>query len=131
MLVTSTGIAIDMHFCKGSFKSVSVFGKAAGCVEMLTDTVVNDCINHNKETSPLLAKKKCCSNSAVFCMVDAATNQCVIVTKHLQKCTQLSYFIDRTSLSVKNTHISYGLYTKPPLIINVKDYRNLYQTFRI
>jgi hypothetical protein len=73
MFVTSTGFAIDMHYCNGELKSFSLFGKAKSCHELQKDKKI-DCPHHKalaaKAAKQELNKKDCCSNKTVFVQVE-------------------------------------------------------------
>ena len=55
----SIGYAVDVHYCKGEFKSFSLMGKAKSCHEMATG-----CPHHSGK-SKKISKKGCCTNSLV------------------------------------------------------------------
>lgn len=66
VLITSSGLTIDLHYCGGKLKSFSVFGKARTCTEM------NGCWSSLRPNFPsqkgrnCLEKSGCCSNRMVY-----------------------------------------------------------------
>ena len=81
VLVSSLGISLDMHFCKGELKSVRLFGIAENCHTLTAKTskntlsktlcskVTKNC-KHQIETSSLRPKKRiCCSNEHIDFLV--------------------------------------------------------------
>jgi len=57
LLVTSSGISMDVHFCQGHFKRANIFDKAKSCAE------VNAClIKCGKKVSSCSADKGCSSD---------------------------------------------------------------------
>lgn len=73
MFISSAGIAIDMHYCGGELKSVSVFGKAKNCHELEDKVPVKACPHHknmNLEKSGCKEDKDCCSNKTEYYQSD-------------------------------------------------------------
>ena len=60
MLFTSVGFSADLHFCKGEFKSFSLFGKAESC-----HTVKKSCPHHSNKVVSDQSEKDCCSNKTI------------------------------------------------------------------
>lgn len=60
MLITSVGFSADMHFCKGEFKSFSLFGKAESC-----HTVKKSCPHHANMVVSDQSEEDCCSNKTI------------------------------------------------------------------
>lgn len=65
ILLTSSGLTLDMHMCQGNLKSFSLFGKAKSCVELAqkkqchkTKKSCHEQISSEKKT----CKKGCCDN---------------------------------------------------------------------
>ena len=73
VLVSSLGISLDMHFCKGVLKSVHVFGVAESCqiaskVQRNKSTCgefLTSCTLQIAPKVPSLKKKTCCSNAQI------------------------------------------------------------------
>ena len=65
MFFTSISFAVDVHYCKGELKSLSIFGKAKSCHEQ---KAVSTCPHHAK-----MQKKQedsnCCDNKTTFVQV--------------------------------------------------------------
>jgi len=81
VLVSSLGISLDMHFCKGELKSVRLFGIAENCHTLTVKTsrktfskticskATNSC-KHQIETTSLRPKKRiCCKNEHIDFLV--------------------------------------------------------------
>ena len=70
MLLSSTGFSIDLHYCQGQIKSVSLLGKAKSCHEKAAKS---HCKKGKKacHAAPTLqnetksCKKDCCSNETI------------------------------------------------------------------
>lgn len=72
MFCTSIGFAVDMHFCKGDFKSFSFLDKAPSCHELSAKVT---CPHHQKmmEEACLEGNKdnrNCCKNKTVHIEAD-------------------------------------------------------------
>ena len=66
MFFSSVGFAMDMHYCGGKIKSISFFGKAKNCHEMVgeSDTPIKNCPHHKKmmaDEKSCFEDKNCCS----------------------------------------------------------------------
>ncbi len=81
VLVSSLGISLDMHFCKGELKSVRLFGVAENChilteknsrktsSKIICSKVTKNC-KHQIETTSLRSKKRiCCNNEHIDFLV--------------------------------------------------------------
>ena len=60
MLFTSVGFSADLHFCKGEFKSFSLFGEAESC-----HTMKKTCSHHAIMDVTNQSEKDCCSNQSI------------------------------------------------------------------
>jgi len=60
VLVSSIGLSIDMHFCKGEFKSFSFVGEAKQC-----HTAKITCPHHAKMELEKKSDNSCCSNQTL------------------------------------------------------------------
>ena len=60
MLFTSVGFSADLHFCKGEFKTFSLFGKAESC-----HTVKKSCPHHANMVVSDQSEEDCCSNKTI------------------------------------------------------------------
>lgn len=65
MLVTSGGIAADMHFCRDTLKSFSLIGEARSCHEKAE---VPAC--HQKAPSEQISREGCCDNALLYAHFD-------------------------------------------------------------
>ena len=63
MLMTSTVGAIDMHFCKGQLKGVSIFGAEESCHKVETTAC---CMHATSCEAPIIEKDlNCCSDLSI------------------------------------------------------------------
>lgn len=74
MFATSAGFAIDMHYCQGQLKSMSIFGNAKSCQEK-TEAVVVDCPVHGKmmvsaSNGCATGDKSCCDDETILVQSD-------------------------------------------------------------
>lgn len=74
LLVTSTGVAADLHFCGGELKGFSLLGEAKSCHEQEAVAARPACHQaaHN-ESLPAAAdacQQDCCHNELVFAQLD-------------------------------------------------------------
>ena len=60
MLFTSVGFSADLHFCKGEFKSFSLFGEAESC-----HTKKKSCPHHANMVVSDQSENDCCSNKII------------------------------------------------------------------
>lgn len=79
VLQSSTGILVDMHFCKGKFKTFALYKKAKSC-HALPAKSNKKCLHHLKANGHLpesfdVKKHNCCENSAFFNKNDIEVTQ--------------------------------------------------------
>ena len=70
VMQSSTGLLVDMHFCKGEFKTFALFSKAKSC-HSLAAKGNKKCLHHQKAAGDLPAsfdvkKHNCCENHSFF-----------------------------------------------------------------
>jgi len=70
MFFTSVGFTMDMHYCGGTLKSVSFFGKAKTCHDKVSESrsAMENCPHHKKmmaEKEDCSEDKNCCSNKTL------------------------------------------------------------------
>ena len=136
MLFTSVGFSMDMHYCQGQLKSISLIGKAKNCHE-LQDVKSDHCkkakksCNHSTDNISQKEAEGCCSNITVI--VDELDEDFFIA----------DYNIENNSLDLLATcrpdiladaliidkNINAYLHYKPPETI--KDYQSFFQVFII
>lgn len=72
LLISSTSLSVDMHFCGNTLKSISFFGKAKNCFELAA--MPSNCKHHTKKspTNPHCKqdKKDCCQNKNLVLKAD-------------------------------------------------------------
>ena len=69
IFITSAGFTLDMHFCKGELKTISLIGKAKSC----HDQAKVQCPHHQKNGASTLKKEKennCCNNEKQYFQVE-------------------------------------------------------------
>lgn len=66
MFLTSMSFAMDMHYCKGELKSLSIFGKAKSCHEQ---KAAPTCPHHAKMQQQQ-EDNNCCDNESTFVQAD-------------------------------------------------------------
>ena len=135
MFFTSTGFAVDMHYCQGKLKSISFLGKAKTCHEIASkdNAPMKNCPHHAKmmaEKKGCSEDKNCCSNKTVHFQADQdqqVQNFDFVVSKQLQQfvIAYLEAFLN-LDLHVEENAIPFAYY-KPPLI--KRDILTLNQSF--
>lgn len=132
MFVTSAGFAIDMHFCQGKLKSVSFFGKAKSCHDMV-DKSMENCPHHQKMMTgkeACLEDKDCCSNKTVYFQSDQdqeLQKSDFVISTSLQQfvLAYVAVFLS-SDYTIAHEAIPFAHY-KPPLI--QKDIPIFHQSF--
>lgn len=134
LLVSSSGISMDVHFCQGKFKRANIFGKAKTCQE------VNDClIKCGKEVKVYQSKnscskdgehKGCCKNESF--QLDFDFDAFDIVSSdlheiHKQFLTAFTYIYVVNLVPTKEV-CKFTTYRPPPI---EKDIPILFQVFRL
>ena len=78
VMVSSSGIAMDVHYCMGQLKNINLFGEAENChdskvSEKLThcEKVKKQCHNANKTSVDKQSEKGCCNNQLIEFQNDA------------------------------------------------------------
>lgn len=130
MFSTSVGFAVDMHFCKGDFKSFSFLDKAPSCHEMAQ---MPTCPHHQKMMTNgedgQMEERNCCENKTVHVEADQDLQ---IPTFDLPSFHQVATvaFLNLKMLyqpqGITETPIPFQQY-KPPLLL--RDIPVLTQTF--
>ena len=71
MLFTSVGFSMDLHYCQGHLKSISLIGKAKNCHELQAQSTSDHCkkakasCNHTGESLTQKEADGCCNNKTV------------------------------------------------------------------
>lgn len=124
VFISSSGLMISKHYCRGELKDFGIFTKAKSCYENKDEAT---CLLPLK-SEPSLKKKKCCSDSLSFIQLELEQNNS-IDEYNTQK---PSSFIAIATLELKsnllsdNNSVLFQLY-RPPLIDY--NYQISYQTF--
>lgn len=79
MFTTSVGLAVDMHYCGGQLKTISLFGKARTCYPVKkVKASRSDCPMHhqlkNNEQGCMVDKPDCCQNKSLHIQLDQDQN---------------------------------------------------------
>jgi len=91
MFATSVNLAIDMHYCQGQLKSVSFFGKAKNCHEIMAQS---SCPHHQK----MMVEKEGCSKDDKNCcesksiQIESDNDQILSVSKFVSN-QELQQFV--------------------------------------
>ena len=134
LLVSTTGLSIDMHFCQDQLKSISFIGKATSCHEKQSSSTCHNTKNSCQHKSDCENKNDgddCCHNEDIVIEKTNfdATSQQIAVNHEIQfdflaayvSVFVFNYTFDRKTQPFKNY--------KTPL--PDRDIRILYQTFII
>lgn len=134
MLLTSVGFAVDMHYCQGQLKSVSLFSKAKPCHEKTAKAPMKKCPHHQKmmaqEGDSSFDIKDCCSNQTFHFQFDQdqeIPTADLMLSKDSQQfiIAYLAVFLTNY-FNIESDSPSFTQY-KPPLIL--KDIPVLIQSF--
>ncbi len=74
VLISSTGMYVDAHFCQGKIKAVAIFKKAPGCKGMQENNSLS-CSSKNQKSQGALNKKNCCKNNGLFAKQSVETEK--------------------------------------------------------
>ena len=126
-LTSTTGLAIDAHYCKDKLASISVWGKAKSC----TQAPIQEELEHSKTHSnnQQVSKRKCCSSKSSFNKAEVTTD-----FSSFQSLKEIQFaFSFSSNVLIINTFntssFTSNFLLKPPLIN--KDFSVVYQNFRI
>lgn len=126
-LTSTTGLAIDAHYCKDKLASISVWGKAKTC----TETPIQEKLENSKTCSnnQQVSKRNCCSSKSSFNKAEITTDFSLSQTSKEIQCV-LSFSSSILTINIFNApSLSNTCHLKPPLID--KDFSVVYQNFRI
>jgi len=134
LLITSTGVSMDVHFCQGKFKRANIFGKAKTCQEVKECLIKcgkpitschadNACSNDNDH-------KGCCNNESFDLDLDLDAFKVIPAEFNEMQKQFLTAFTYTYVLNLAPTkEISkFTTYQPPPL---EKDIAVLFQVFRL
>ena len=133
MFATSANFALDMHFCQGKLKSISLFGQSDSCCQKANSDLKMNCSANEKlvETSNdcSISQTKCCNNQSVLLQSDQdqpAEIVDVLLSDQLQKfvIAYVAVFIQKDFIQ-KSTPTF--LYYQSPIIS--RDIYVLFQSF--
>lgn len=128
-VVTTTGVNIDAHFCRGKLKSIALFKKAKTCSKKKEDKVVD----FSNDSSNRLHKKSCCGYGNVYAKQILETkSDFSVIHLGVNNNALLSFnqFFEKR-LGVVNDCLIAGIKIKPPDYVFISVSRTiLYQIFR-
>lgn len=122
IFTTSVGFTVDLHYCGGQLKSISLLGKAKSCHENTTHKVMPPCPHHQKlmeqNGSTALDTKHCCENKTVHVQSDQDQNiqQVKAAVEVLSPSFVLAYVLTFHTLSTSEVDTPTFAQYKPPLI---------------
>ena len=94
MLMTSVSFAVDMHYCNGKLKSVSLFGKAQTCHEKTIANKTSTCSHHQKtqkqSNDDEIDKNDCCENKTTIIQADDDRTKSDLTVPTLQQLQQFA-----------------------------------------
>lgn len=126
-LTSTTGLAIDAHYCKDNLASISIWGKAKSCIQTPIQEKIDNCKNDYKNQQ--VSKKSCCSSKNFFSKVEITTD---FSSSQTSKEIQYTPAFSSSTLIINTLDIpsfSSIFHFKPPLLD--KDFSVSYQNFRI
>ena len=134
VLFTSTGFAMDMHFCQNELKSVSFFGEAESCHMNASEECPNHqaMAKHTDESSNVsIDRDDCCHNETILVesdndlvsmdFVDLSTHQVYFLVAYAH------HFITPIFVAPTTEHY-FNLAAPPP---PERDFQVLFQSFLI
>ena len=126
---------MDMHYCGGALKSVSFFGKAKTCHDMVSevDSTMKNCPLHKKMMADEMdcsEDKNCCSNKTVLLQSDQdqqVQSSEFVLSKQLKQfvAAYVAVFFSN-DFNIEREVVAFALYI-PPFI--PRDIPVLNQTF--
>jgi hypothetical protein len=122
--MSSIGISLDIHFCRGNIKSIGVFAAAEKCSE---EVEITSCDNHSDSD---FSKTPCCSNEQFFYQAGNAEKPSNYVNTETTALDLIFQCDGNSETFVFSSEIvlTYNG-SDPPLV--VKDLNILYDTFLI
>lgn len=124
MLVSSSGMAIDMHYCMGRLQDVSVFGKAKSCMPLEFQNKCNTTTRGIQKSTQYTFKKavrSCCHDTKIN--IDnsddefSTTQEITIPQHHVSVLVSLVYVF---FLPTYQSHsIPFYTYRPPPLCLDI------------
>ena len=120
MLMTSVSFAVDMHYCNGELKSVSLFGKAKTCHEKAVDNEKPTCPHHQKmaqkTTGDELDKNDCCENKTTIIQADDDRTKSDLIVPTFQQLQQfvIAYVLAfHAEITIDKQSIQHTSYLSP------------------
>lgn len=127
LLISSSGLVLSQHFCRGELKSVALFAEATPCHAKAKRT----CPNHPPAPEEKKAMKGCCDTEVDFLQLDADQLAADLPSPNLELPVLLAVL--QVALDIYPTTIAprerpHYLNYKPPLLVSDLPVR--LQTFR-
>lgn len=139
MFVTSTGFAIDLHFCKNDLKTISLFGHAEAChhkqqvmpCHKMESQMLSESCHKSTTSKEINHADGCCQNKTLE--IEKSTNDIaiakVVTTQDVQWNAVVAFVVSYVfNYPIETAETQFALY-KPPL--PDRDVQVLYQTFLI
>ncbi len=133
---SSSGLAIDVHFCNGDFKRMNIFGKAKTCAEVATCSMSCGSNTQDKVTPTSICSIDdlhigCCENQTFELNLEFEASELISSAySSLDQSIKGVYYVKSPNEIKNNQNYSHGFitYLSPPLIPEIQI---LYQTFLI
>lgn len=125
VLTSSSGLAIDAHYCKEKLANIAVWGSAKSCIQTPAQEKISDYSNHTGSSK--ITKKSCCGSKKGFDKTEFTTDfpSQKIIKHSLNYYQGNSLKNDVKEIKTFSTNASF----KPPRFD--KDILVIYQNFRI
>lgn len=130
LLVAPAGLAIDVHLCKGSIKSISLFGTAEDCtVDEVKAAAQCPATPKKAEKTTRIGKTPCCVNHSYFskASINTTVGSTSMVINHF---VALLYTVNSPQIFAVSTNHLAKYPVSPPIVFST-NLSVLYQTFRI
>jgi len=137
VLISSTGLSFDMHYCQGNLQNINLFGEAMSCHEKAKKVESSHCkkkqtaCHKNTDPTKTCDENNCCQNEKLT--VENIDHQFTSEESEAISKIELITLIAFTQSFLLNNNICPNnpdyLNFKPPLIL--KDFQVVNQTFLI
>lgn len=125
ILLGSLGIALDIHYCRGEVKNVSLFSDSNGCSMESESNLLCEPISAEEE----IGRNKCCSNDGFFYRSTTESSGSVILIPHSSEQIIDSKYSDQITLTSLGLTVSEICFDPPPNLFKVE--RTAIQQFLI
>lgn len=118
VFISSTGLVIDAHYCRGELKSIALFAEATPCYQQQEGKKV--CPFHAKKSEHEEGEKGCCKDKTQLLKVDDDQLPTSFQIAELEPPVFNAYFFIPQAVDINNplqATVHYLNY-KPPLIVS-------------